>query len=296
VVAVFEEEAFTVVIVRGTMRAGQVRAAIVLAITFVAMSGRPLFAQVDFSGEWQPVRNQDNTENPLVGDWVGIPLNEAGLARSEAWDASIQSLPEWQCRPHGWAYIYRGPTNLRIWKEMDPVSRAVSAFHVQWVQSSSTAIYLDGRPHPPEYAAHSWNGFSTAEWVGNMLKITTTHLKEDYYRRNGIYASDRATVTTYWIRRGDYLTWINIVEDPMYLTEPLIRSGEYRLNLGQQFLPHPCTPADEGRAKGDVPAHQPGQNPFLKEPTRKLGIPDDTIYAGAASMYPEFRDKVKKQP
>ena len=45
----------------------------------------PAFAQNDFSGEWAPVRNQDNSENPLVGDWIGIPLNEAGLARSEAW-------------------------------------------------------------------------------------------------------------------------------------------------------------------------------------------------------------------
>ena len=39
----------------------------------------PAFAQNDFSGEWAPVRNQDNSENPLVGDWIGIPLNEAGL-------------------------------------------------------------------------------------------------------------------------------------------------------------------------------------------------------------------------
>ena len=42
----------------------------------------PVFAQNDFSGEWAPVRNQDNSENPLIGDWVGIPLNEAGIARS----------------------------------------------------------------------------------------------------------------------------------------------------------------------------------------------------------------------
>ena len=37
-----------------------------------------------------------------------------------------------------------------------------------------------------------------------MLKITTTHLKEDYYRRNGVPSSDLATLTQYWIRRGDY--------------------------------------------------------------------------------------------
>ena len=45
-----------------------------------SVQGAPIFAQNDFSGEWAPVRNQDNSENPLIGDWSGIPLNEAGLA------------------------------------------------------------------------------------------------------------------------------------------------------------------------------------------------------------------------
>jgi hypothetical protein len=271
-----------------------VRLAWMLVVFVTVMSARPALAQMDFSGEWGPVRNQDNTENPLVGDWVGIPLNEAGLARSEAWDASIQSLPEWQCRPHGWAYIYRGPTALRIWRDIDPVSREVTAFHAQWQQSAETPIFLDGRLEPPDYAPYTWMGFSTARWEGNILKIATTHLKEDYLRRNGIFVSDRAKITTYWIRRGDYLTWINIVHDPVYLTEPLIRSGEYRLTLGAQFPPHPCTPADEGHVKGVVPAHLPGKNPFLKEPAAKMKIPDDAIRAGAESMYPEFRAKLGK--
>jgi hypothetical protein len=250
----------------------------------------PIYAQSDFSGEWAPVRNQDNTENPLVGDWVGLPLNDAGLARSEAWDASIQSLPEWQCRPHGWAYIHRGPTALRIWRDVDPVTRDVVAFHAQWQQSSETPIYLDGRPHPPDFAPYSWMGFSTAVWEGTTLKITTTHIKEDYYRRNGIFSSDRAKVTTYWSRHGDYLTWINIVHDPVYLTEPLIRSGEYRLNFGAAFPAHPCTPTDEGHgAARSVPSHLPGKNPFLKEPAAMMKVPESVLRAGAASMYPEFK-------
>jgi hypothetical protein len=253
----------------------------------------PVFAQNDFSGEWAPVRNQDNSENPLVGDWIGIPLNEAGLARSEAWDASIQSLPEWQCRPHGWAYIYRGPTALRIWKDVDPYTREVTAFHAQWQQAAETPIYLDGRPDPPDYAPYTWMGFSRAKWEGDVLKITTTHIKEDYLRRNGIFVSDKATVTTYWSRHGDYLTWINIVHDPVYLTEPLIRSGEYRLTLGAQFLPHPCTPADEGHEKGVIPAHLPGKNLFLNEPAQNMHIPPEALKAGAASMYPEFRAKLE---
>lgn len=271
------------------MRIRTLRAVIVVLLGLV---GAPAFAQMDFSGEWQPVRNQDNTENPLIGDWVGIPLNEAGLARAEAWDASIQSLPEWQCRPHGWAYIYRGPTALRIWKDIDPYTREVTAFHAQWQQSAETPIYLDGRPHPPDYAPYSWMGFSTGVWEGTRLKITTTHLKEDYYRRNGIFSSDKATVTTYWIRHGDYLTWINIVHDPVYLTEPLIRSGEYRLNLGAPFPPHPCIPAYEGHSSG-VPAHPPGRNPFVNEAAKMMKIPPEALRAGAATLYPEFRLKVR---
>ena len=31
----------------------------------------------DFSGEWTVVRSQDNTENPWVGDFFGLPLNAA---------------------------------------------------------------------------------------------------------------------------------------------------------------------------------------------------------------------------
>ena len=39
-------------------------AGVVALMTFGSI--RVASAQMDFSGEWQPVRNQDNTENPLV--------------------------------------------------------------------------------------------------------------------------------------------------------------------------------------------------------------------------------------
>jgi hypothetical protein len=57
---------------------------------------------------------------------------------------------------------------------------------------------------------------------------------------------------------------------------------------------HPCTAADEGRPKGEVPHYLPGKNPFVTEPPRRLGIPDETIQAGAETMYPEFRAKLRR--
>ncbi len=267
------------------------RAALMILLLAVATAGTG-WAQTDFSGEWTVVRSQDNTENPWVGDFFGLPLNKAGLERAEAWDASILSLPEYQCRPHGWAYIYRGPTQLRISKEVDPFSREVVAYHPEWHQSTDSPVFLDRRERPPAEAPHVWGGFSTAQWEGDILRIETTHMKEDYIRRNGAMVTDEATVTTWWIRRGDYLTWINIVHDPNYLTEPLIRSAEYRLNVNSLVPAHPCTAAFEGLEKGQVPHYPLGENPFLKEIRIRYGVPADLPTGGPETMYPEFQRRL----
>jgi hypothetical protein len=97
-------------------------------------------------------------------------------------------------------------------------------------QARERTIYTDGRAHPPDYAAHTWQGFSTANWDGPMLSVTTSHLKVGYIRRNGVARSDRARVTEHVIRHGNYLTIVSIVTAPVYLTEPFIRSSDYLLD------------------------------------------------------------------
>ena len=173
--------------------------------------------------------------------------HQASLRAEEMERVKLYTLypKKWQCRPHGAMYISRGPSQVRISKEIDPVTRQITAWHAEWLRSVDNPYFMDGRPRPSQYAAHTWGGFSTAEFVGEMLKITTTHLKEDYYRRNGVPSSDQATLTQYWIRRGDILTWVTIAYDPLYLTEPMIRSSEYRLALNQQIPPYPCTVVEE---------------------------------------------------
>src|SRR5688572_31214830 len=59
-------------------------------------------------------------------------------------------------------------------------------------QAPERWIYMDGRPHPDELAPHTWQGFSTGEWVGQVLKVRTTHLKKGWIRRNGVPRSDLA--------------------------------------------------------------------------------------------------------
>src|SRR5215467_3118286 len=266
-----------------------------IRILLLLATGFPAFAQMDFAGEWAPVQDEDNTGNPYIGEFIGIPISPASRARSEAWSSSYMTLPELQCRPHGAMYISRGPSQVRIWKEVDPVSRQITAWHAEWLRSVDNPYYMDGRGRPPALAPHTWGGFSTAEFIGDMLKITTTHLKEDYYRRNGVPSSDEATLTQYWLRRGDYLTWVTIAYDPVYLTEPMIRSSEYRLALNQQIPPYPCTVVDEvDRPKGVVPHELPGTNQFLGEFGHKYDIPIEVTRGGPETMYPELARKIIK--
>ncbi len=114
-----------------------------------------------------------------------------------------------------------------------------------------------------------------------------THLKTGWIRRNGIPRSDRATLTEHWIRHGDRLTWVSIVTDPVYLTEPFIRSTDFELDPHQHIDPYPCeTVTEVARPKGEVPNFLPGTNPFLNEFAMRHSIPEKDARGGADTMYP----------
>jgi hypothetical protein len=269
-------------------------------LLWVLLSGASAFGQVDFSGEWAPRFYEDQLERvagPELGDYLGLPITDAARMRADTWDASIQTLPEWQCRPHSADYIWRGPSNLTIRKEVDPVTREITAFHAEWLRSVDNAIYLDGRPHPSPNAAHTWGGFATGKWQGDILTVTVTHLKEGYIRRNGMPRSDLATVTEHWIRHGKWLTVVTIVNDPVYLSEPFIRTTDYELDEHQRVPPYPCDVVEEvDRQKGVVPSFMPGANPSLQEFGRRHQLPFDATRGGAETMYPEYRQKMAAAP
>jgi hypothetical protein len=258
------------------------------------------FGQIDFSGEWAPRFHEDQPERvagPELGDYLGLPVNDAARMRADTWEASIQTLAEWQCRPHSADYIWRGPSNLHISKEVDPVTRQITAFHAEWLRSIDNIIYLDGRPHPSPNAPHTWGGFATGKWEGDMLTVTVTHLKEGYIRRNGMPRSDLATVTEHWLRHGNWLTVVTVVNDPVYLTEPFIRSTDYALDEHQLVPPYPCDVVEEvDRPKGKVPHTLPGANPSLEDFAVNHGLPIEPTRGGAETMYPEYRQKMATMP
>jgi hypothetical protein len=269
-----------------------------LSMLLAAVVAVPAFSQVDFSGEWSPLYHEDAPERlpgPELGDYTELPINAAARMRADSWDADrISVVEQYQCRPHGSDYSMRGLGNLRVWKEIDQTTQKIIAFHTHMLAwDSERTIYMDGRQHPPEYAAHTWQGFSTGVWESNMLTITTTHLKENYIRRNGVPRSDQAIVTEHWTRHGDYLAVTTVIDDPVFLTEPLVRSDNWFLDPGQHIGIFGCEYAAElPRPEGTVPHHLPGTNPFLKEFAAWYGLPYEATRGGAETLYPEYRSKL----
>jgi hypothetical protein len=127
-----------------------------------------------------------------------------------------------------------------------------------------------------------------------MLTVVTTHLKPGYLRRNGLARSEKATLLEHFIRQGNVLTWISIVTDPVYLTEPYIKSRNFYYDPGYQMALYPCSVDIEvERPAGEIPHYLPGSNPYLDEFAIKWGLPREAVRGGAETMYPEYMEKLR---
>ena len=273
------------------------------AVALLLVSAVPADAQVSLVGDWSSRVDEDSARNdPRIGEFGGIPFTPQALAHADAWDESRLTLLERQCVPNGAAWAFRGPAQIRIWEEKDSTTQDVVAIKTFIATFSQTrTIWMDGRPHPGELAPHTWQGFSTGTWRGNMLEVKTTHLKRFFHRRNGLPQSDRSIMTEYFIRHGnDYLTHISMVEDPVYLTEPLVQSQNFVLVANVTPATYQtwtvCLPLEEivGRPRGVVPHHLPGTNPFITEYSTKFGLPQGATRAGAEAMYPEHQIRLSQ--
>ena len=263
---------------------------------FLACS--PAAAQTNLSGVWNNfgIFHEDEPDRllgPELGDYTGIPVTDAVRLRADSWDASLITLPEYQCRVHPSDYA-PSFAPIRIWEERDKDSQtlvAIKIHHFAW--GTERTIWMDGRPHPGPDAMHSAMGFSTGTWDNEILTVTTTHLKEGWIRRNGITRSDRATVTEHFIKHGNRLTLVTVVSDPIYLTETHVRSRDYEFENNMTIGPYPCEPVDEiDRPAGVIPHHLPGTNPFLEEYAKAHGVPLEGARGGAETLYPEYHKKL----
>ena len=120
-------------------------------------------------------------------------------------------------------------------------------------------------------------------------------MKYGVIQRNGVASSAHATMTEHFIRHGDYLTLVTIVDDPVYLEEPFIRTSQWvrtsNVTLDQRFI---FEVVDEvaGHPQGYVPHYPLGtrQDGYAKN----HGLPFEATQGGKETIYPEYELKLRQ--
>jgi hypothetical protein len=270
----------------------------------IAVASGSAFAQVDLTGGWDTLEYQDfamRGPGPDPVDYTGLPINDAARSVALSFTPEQISLPEEQCLMYAPDYHLFGPFGFRMTADSDPVTGQLTAWNVSGGGDvGGINIWMDGRPPPPAGAGRSLTGFTTGAWEGDVLVSHTTQMRRGYLRRNGVPISDQASMTLRFVLHGNLLTLTGRIEDPAYLTEPLVVSrilikssqppGGFGAGRGRG-----CNPAVEVAdyaQVGTMPHYLPGQNPTQRDMTDRLGIPQIAVLGGADTMYPEFRKRL----
>jgi hypothetical protein len=227
-------------------------------------------APTDFTGYWAAVITEDwrfRMVTPPRGDVSSIPVNDAGQKAANAWDPQRDIAAGEQCKAFGAGGVMRMPIRLRVSWE-DDTTLKFETDNGQQVRRFRFGAAEQKRSEP------QWQGQSLASWetvaegqgiapagggggggrgganpavqLSGSLKVVTTDMRPGYLRRNGVPYSGSAILTEFFDRteepNGDaWLIVTSTLEDPTYLTQPLMTSTHFKREPdGSKWHPRPC--------------------------------------------------------
>jgi len=219
-------------------------------------------APFDMTGYWVSIVTEDwrwRMTTPPRGDYGGVPLNAEGRAVAETWDPARDEVANEECRGYGAVGSMRLPGRL----------------HITWEDDETLKIEVDSGMQTrllsfaaPRGGAGSWQGVSRAEWessrVGTSfratlalgeagaadatsLRVDTTDLRPGYILKNGAPYSQDAVLTEYfdYLEPEEGLAYLVVsrtLEDPAYLSEPMLTSVHFRRQPNAAgWNPTPCS-------------------------------------------------------
>ena len=235
-------------------------------------------APVDLTGYWVSVVTTEwryRMMTPPKGDYEGIPLTPAARRIADAWDPVRDTKTGEQCRAYGAPAIMHLPGRLHItWADDATLQMEID----QGMQTrafrfvSANADLTRSAPQDAEAKndrvsqgerTRTWQGRSIADWQltrpttgagppsafpkSSSLKAVTSHLRPGYIRRNGVPYSENAVLTEYFdvvpgTRGEQWLIVTTLLDDPQNLSQPLLRSVQFRKQTdGAGWDPMPCT-------------------------------------------------------
>jgi hypothetical protein len=189
---------------------------------------------------------------PQKGDIPYMPLNAEARRIANAWDPDKDASSGNPCKAYGAIGVMQRPGRLHItWADDNTLKMDLDA-------GGQTRLFKFGPAAQGPAGEPSGQGNSTAQWQviqqrgaapsprGGTLKVVTTNLKPGYLRKNGVPYSDRAVQTEYinyvvGQQKDEYLVDTSMVDDPVYLTGPFIRTYTFKKESdGSKWEATPC--------------------------------------------------------
>ena len=195
-------------------------------------------AAFDLTGYWVSIVTEDwryRMVTPSPGDYQGVPMTPEARKIADAWDPAKEEASG-RCVQVLWsagAVARTGTPSHHLAGRPD----AAHGHRCRQADPCFSFRRLEASPGGPP----TLQGDSTAEWVrgggrgatDGSLKVTTSHLKAGFLRKNGVPYSENTTLTEYFdlIKEpnGDPLMVVTIVTtDPTYLRQPFVITSQYK--------------------------------------------------------------------
>lgn len=254
-------------------------AALLCALPAQAMAQRPSVpppadaraaAPFDITGQWEPLITEDwrwRMITPPAGDWVAVPLNSAGVARTLEWNLAADQAAGRECLPYGPGGLLRLPVRVRIdWTDGNTLRlqtdeggqvrmfRFISAAPGPELLALSRPVGGEDAPSLQGRTLAQWHaypqsrglGYGSHGTTGGALRAVTTNTAGGYLRRNGVPYSAGAVITEQFNLLpmpggGDLLVLTTQVEDPAFLARPFVVSTTFRREADPaRWTPAPC--------------------------------------------------------
>src|SRR5215469_8447957 len=227
-------------------------------------------APIDLTGYWVSVVNEDwryRMVMPAKGDYMGVPMTAESKRVADTWDPAKDEAAGDLCKAYGAPSILRQPEHLHFTWQDDQTLRMdtdtgtqTRVFHFgNWkppagsptLQGDSAAAWEitrgAGRAPRPDPNAPFLEQVDESPQSKGSLKVTTSHLKAGYLRKNGVPYSENAAMTEYYDmikeRTGDLMLVVTeTVTDPQYLREPFIITSHFKKQANDAgWKPTPCS-------------------------------------------------------
>ena len=213
-------------------------------------------APIDLTGYWVSIISDEwryRMLTPPKGNVDYMPVNAEGRRVAGEWDPAKDEAAGEACRGYGAGGIMRLPGRLHItWQD-------AGILKVEVDTGTQTRLFRFGQAQPPSGESPSWQGYSRAEWERaggrgapgqprtGQLKVVTRRLRPGYLRKNGVPYSGNAVLTEYFVVLTDddgtqYLGVTSMLEDPQYLTQPWVRTSQFKKQSSATgWNPAPCS-------------------------------------------------------